>query len=439
MTMTHSLSKSNSLNIDFQNYFSASRRRILASISILLFSFAIIVPGANAQDDIDGAAIFKKTCTQCHTIGKGKLTGPDLKDAHKRVPQPHEEWMVPWIQNSQAVIKAGDAYAIKIFEEYNKTLMTTNPLSDEEALAVIQYIVEESAKETTTAGAVADNPYEPAPEEEPDNTSDYILLAFGAIFLTLIFILGSVGKSLKRLVAERQGSPEPIELSAIGSLKQWMGSNKRVVAVIIIVLIAYGSKQGWNAMLYLDVQQGYEPEQPIWFSHKVHAGTNGINCVYCHSGAEKGKTAGIPSANVCMNCHKAIKDGTFTGDKEIPKIYAALDYDVEKQTYGENTTPINWIRVHSLADFAYFNHSQHVVVGQVECQTCHGPVEEMHVMRQESMLTMGWCIDCHRKTEVKMEGNEYYTELHAKLVEKHQGEKITVDKMGGIDCARCHY
>ena len=439
MTMTHRVSKAYSFNIHSQRVRSRFWQRVISSIFFLLFSFAIIIPQANAQDDIDGAALFKKICTQCHTIGKGKLTGPDLKDAHKRVPQPFEEWMIPWIQNSQAVIKAGDSYAIKIFEEYNKTLMTANPLSDEEALAVIQYIVEESAKEETTAGAATDNPYEPAPEEEADNTSDYILLAFGVIFLTLIFILGSVGKSLKRLVAEKKDLPEPIELSAIAGLKQWMGNNKRIVAVIVIVLLGYGSKEGWNSLLYLDVQQGYEPEQPIWFSHKIHAGTNGINCVYCHSGAEKGKTAGIPSANVCMNCHKAIKDGTFTGDKEIPKIYAALDYDVEKETYGENTSPINWIRVHNLSDLAYFNHSQHVVVGEVECQTCHGPVEDMHVMRQESMLTMGWCVDCHRKTEVKMEGNEYYTELHAKLVEKHNGEKITVDKMGGIDCARCHY
>jgi len=405
----------------------------------LFFCFAITVPKANAQDEIDGSAIFKKVCTQCHTIGKGRLTGPDLKDVHKRVPS--EEWMVPWIRNSQEVIKSGDEYANKIYEENNKTQMTANTLSDEEIWAVINYIKEESAKEITAAGggALSDNPYEPAPPPETDMTTTYILLALATVFLALIYVLGSVKRSLKRLVAEKKELPEPIELSLMQGLKIWMAGNKRTVALIILVLFAVGGKYSWDWMLDMDIEQGYEPEQPIWFSHKVHAGDNAISCVYCHSGAEKSKTAGIPSANVCMNCHKAIKDGTFSGTKEISKIYAALDFDPEKQTYGDNTKPIEWVRIHNLSDLAYFNHSQHVVVGKIECQTCHGPVEEMHVMRQESMLTMGWCIDCHRKTEVKMEGNEYYTELHAKLSAKHEGEKITVDKMGGIDCARCHY
>jgi cytochrome c2 len=414
-------------------------KSIAQSVVAIGLLIAISVPVSFAQDDIDGEGLFKKLCTQCHTIGKGKLIGPDLLDAHKRVPS--EEWMVPWIQNSQAVIKSGDEYGVKIFEEYNKTVMTANAVSDDEALAIIAYMKEEGAKsaEMVASSGPANNPYLPPVEEKADNTQLYILITFAAIFFVVIAVLRRVNRSLKQLIAEKNKLPAPASHGLIGGIMVWMGGNKRLVALGIIALLAYGAKASWDWMLFVDVEQGYEPEQPIWFSHQVHAGENGINCVYCHSSAEKGKTAGIPSANVCMNCHKAVKEGEYSGTQEIAKIYEALDYDPEKQTYGDNPKPIEWVRIHNLPDLSYFNHSQHVVVGDIECQTCHGPVEEMHVMRQESMLTMGWCVDCHRKTEVKMEGNPYYDDLHAKLMEKHPGEKITVDKMGGIDCARCHY
>jgi len=276
-------------------------------------------------------------------------------------------------------------------------------------------------------------------QAEDDNTALYILFGLGLLFFILINVLGGVKKSLRKLVAEKKGLPEPLELSVLESIKVWMAGHKRWVALGVIVLLVIGSKAGWDGMMAIGVNQGYEPDQPIWFSHKIHAGENAINCVYCHSGAEKSKTAGIPSLNVCMNCHKYIKEGTLTGTEEIAKIYAALDYDPETQAYGENPLPIKWIRIHNLSDLAYFNHSQHVKVGKIECQKCHGPVEEMHVMRQESPLTMGWCIDCHRNTEVKMKGNPYYDELYARLSEKYHTEKITVAKMGGIDCVRCHY
>ena len=192
-------------------------------------------------------------------------------------------------------------------------------------------------------------------------------------------------------------------------------------------------------MKEIGVYTGYQPAQPINFSHKIHAGKNAINCQYCHSGVEKSKTAGVPSANVCMNCHKFIQEGPVTGKTEIAKIYAALDYDVEKGTYGPNQKPIKWVKVHALPDHVFFSHQQHVKVGQQDCANCHGKIAEMDTVKQVSPLTMGWCIDCHRKTEVKMEGNEYYKELHAKLKEKYKGQAITVAAMGGIECSKCHY
>ena len=194
-------------------------------------------------------------------------------------------------------------------------------------------------------------------------------------------------------------------------------------------------------MLGVGVYTNYMPEQPIAFSHKVHAGENGVDCNYCHSSARKSKHSGIPSANVCMNCHTYINEGKITGTTEISKIYDAVGFDPDSKTYieGYEQKPIKWVRIHNLPDLSYFNHSQHVVAGKVECQTCHGPVEEMEVLYQHASLTMGWCIDCHRETEVAMEGNEYYTELHDQLKEKYKGEKITVDKIGGIECGKCHY
>ena len=179
---------------------------------------------------------------------------------------------------------------------------------------------------------------------------------------------------------------------------------------------------------------------PIAFSHKIHAGDNAINCQYCHSSAAKGKTAGIPTANVCMNCHKAIKTGTLTGTTEISKIYTALDYNPETGVYGKNQKPIIWTRVHNLPDFAYFNHSQHVKVGGVDCAACHGKMDTVTVANQASPLTMGWCIDCHRRTPVKMDGNDYYKDWHKKFTEKHGKDfQPTVANIGGTECGRCHY
>ena len=213
-----------------------------------------------------------------------------------------------------------------------------------------------------------------------------------------------------------------------------------MIAVALVIGAVWGSIEGWNALAGIGISQGYKPEQPIKFSHKLHAGQNGISCVYCHSGALKSKHANIPSVNVCMNCHKYVQEGPVYGKEEISKIYAALDYDPDTQEYGPNQKPVQWIRIHNLPDLAYLNHAQLFVVGKIECQTFHGPIEQMEVVEQHSPLTMGWCIECHRETEVCMEGNEYYTGLHEKLKEKYGADsKITVEHIGGLECARCHY
>jgi hypothetical protein len=173
------------------------------------------------------------------------------------------------------------------------------------------------------------------------------------------------------------------------------------------------------------LHKGYQPVQPIAFSHKLHAGQYKIACQYCHVGVEKGKSATIPSTNICMNCHNYIQEGSRYGTKEIAKILESW----------ETGKPIEWVRIHNLPDLVYFNHAQHVKVGGIACQTCHGPVEEMEEVYQYSDLSMGWCINCHRQTKVDLTANPYYERLHQALKEK----TVTVEQIGGLECSKCHY
>ena len=203
--------------------------------------------------------------------------------------------------------------------------------------------------------------------------------------------------------------------------------------------------------MQVGVDQGYMPVQPIHYSHRIHAGDNEIDCKYCHSSARVSKQSGIPSLNVCMNCHKTIStvaDETLAEgkseygvdyNKEIQKLYKAVGWDEANQQYTGETEPVKWVRIHNLPDFAYFNHSQHVTVGGIECQKCHGPVEEMEIMYQDAPLTMGWCINCHRETNVKVEGNAYYEKIHEELSKKYGVDKLTAAQMGGLECGKCHY
>ncbi len=408
--------------------------RSLWILSISFFTVLFLGTSGHASAQ-DGAQLFKTNCASCHSLGTNKLTGPGLEGVTKRVPP--GDWINKWIKNSDALIKAGDPYAVKIFEEYNRMPMTvfTN-LSDAEISAIVKYISAPPKKEEKKDGAPAAGAE--AGEKEGDNFT--MLLIIVTILAGLYFVLRGIKKSLESTADEKFGREPRPDYSGFAGAKLWAMSHKKHVAVIVLVLVAWGSKAGWDALAGIGIYQGYEPAQPIKFSHKIHAGENQISCVYCHAGAEKGKTAGVPSPNVCMNCHKGIQSGAQTGTEEIAKIYKALDYDPNTQKYGPNPKPIEWIRVHNLPDLAYFNHAQHVTVGKVECQKCHGPVQEMEVLKQHEMLTMGWCINCHRETEVtQFKSNPYYADLHKKFAEKFKGQKITVDKIGGIECARCHY
>ena len=213
-----------------------------------------------------------------------------------------------------------------------------------------------------------------------------------------------------------------------------------IAGAVMLFLGAFGYKFG---MEEVGVQQGYAPTQPINFSHKIHAGQYEMDCKYCHSTVEKSKSASIPSLNTCMNCHKYVKASEKYNGKtspEIQKIYNAIGYDGDNMEYieGYEQKPIEWVRIHNLPDLSYFNHSQHVVVGKVECQTCHGPIQEMDKVYQFSNLQMGWCIDCHRERGIDSENNDYYEEAHKNMLAEGK-DYITVAENGGLECSKCHY
>jgi len=412
---------------------------------------------ASAGDAVKGKALFNQNCAACHSL-KRKMTGPNLYKVEARLAEDEgldKEWIYAWTKNSAGLIKSGDSYANKIYAEYNQSAMTAFPtLTNEDIDNILAYTAAEPVK--PKAGGAA--PLASGGGGESGMSNNIILAALVLVFALLVFMLFSVNKVLRKVMeangvaVEKEAAEERIPI--------WIAfaKNQFLVLVTTIFLLLGSAYFAYGWMMQVGIDQGYAPIQPIHYSHKVHAGDNKIECKYCHSSARVSKTSGIPSLNVCMNCHKTISeyagnpDGSgpsqedlsngYTNEfytKEIKKLYAAVGWDEENQKYTGETKPVEWVRIHNLPDFAYFNHSQHVEVGQIECQTCHGPVEEMEIMEQFAPLTMGWCINCHRETNVKVEGNEYYAKIHEELSKKYGVENLTAAQMGGLECGKCHY
>jgi mono/diheme cytochrome c family protein len=400
----------------------------LILVLVLAFAPTTII---SADDVKAGEKIFKQNCTACHMMTSTRLVGPGLEGVTDKY---EKEWLIKWIRNSQQLIKSGDERAIAIYEEYNKVAMASFDFSDEEFSDLLAYLAAPPVEEivaTTTGSEVVDNGI------SIGLSMSTILIIVILILIVTVFILVSVKNSLKTALNQQT---ETIPQTFSGLFKSFISNNINLIFLGFVIAIVV-VKLTYDGLMGVGVTTNYQPTQPIAFSHKIHAGLNGVDCNYCHTSARKSKHSGIPAANVCMNCHTYINEGSISGTTEIQKIYDAIGFDPSSRTYIEGYTqkPIEWVRIHNLPDHAYFNHSQHVVAGGIECNDCHGPVEEMDVLYQHSELTMGWCIDCHRETEVKMEGNNYYTHLHEQLKEKYKGEKITVDKIGGLECAKCHY
>ncbi len=405
------------------------------AISSLAFLFFFTLNLSAQGDAANGKKLFNANCAACHKLDK-KLIGPGLIES---VGKRSNEWLKAWIKDNAAFQKV-DADA-KEAAEYSPTAMTAFPqLSDQDIDDIIAYV--KKPKEVPTAGvsggAVA------IQSSQADNTLVYIL---GAIMLVMLLMLFNLYRTVNEL---KGNAPKRLSLSeqADGVWEAFKG-NKFLHFLLVIFFLLSTAFFGFGWLSTVGVDKGYQPIQPIEFSHKIHAGDNKIDCQYCHSSAKHSKMSGIPSGNVCMNCHKSIAevaDNTVLGekgkeylDKEIQKLYKAVGWDSENLQYTGETMPIEWIRIHNLPDFAYFNHSQHVTVAGIKCQKCHGPVEEMDEVYQYSPLTMEWCIDCHRETEVDMTENGYYKKIHEQLAKKFGVEKVTEAQMGGMECGKCHY
>jgi len=392
-------------------------------------------------DAAKGEALFKAKCTSCHKI-ESRMTGPALGPTITS--ETDDKWLTKWIQNNQALISSGDKKANDILKEYNGASMTVfADLSDGDVANILAYVRTEwktmqAAPKGATGGTGAT-----AADNGPSDLVIFGLIAVIIIAFIIILVLNKVIGSLERLLLGKQGLlPEEEEAKAGGAeLFKKLIKNKKLVFFFLLCATIAGASWQWTTLWNTNVHTGYQPVQPIKYSHQLHAGVMKIDCQYCHGGAYKSKNATIPSLNVCMNCHKVVK----TESPEIHKIYDALGYDPATAKYDSTKAkPIQWIRVHNLPDLAYFNHSQHVKVGKIKCQTCHGPIETMQEVRQYSPLTMKWCIQCHKRTEVDFskdghKGNAYYDnmiQVHDRL---KRGEKVTAAALGGIECGKCHY
>lgn len=206
----------------------------------------------------------------------------------------------------------------------------------------------------------------------------------------------------------------------------------RIIHIIILIVgIGIHGAFAYEEAVNIGRTQGYAPDQPIKFSHKIHAGDNQIDCRYCHFTADYSLSGGIPSNDLCLNCHGVIRTGTNSGSFEINKIHRA----------AKTGEPVRWVRIHKLPEHSFFSHAQHANVAGIECQKCHGPVEEMHILRQHEDLSMGWCINCHRETAVPFMENDYY-KSYQKLHEQVKSgvlDSITASQLGGLNCMKCHY
>ena len=414
--------------INMTKFIKLSKYPVTIFSSLIIFLFTISI-SASAQNTEEGEKLYKANCTACHHIDN-KLIGPALRGVSDKY---SEEWLIKWIKNSSEMIAAGDPDAIAIWEEYNKSPMTAFPyFSDDDVRNILAYIEQAPEKQAVVATTSVDG----GALIVEDQTSDYLILTIAIVLLLAIAGLWKIKNTLKEVAGEKS---EDLFSSTITLVNAFL-ARKSLVILTVFIILGFGVNSAWNLMLGVGVTKGYAPEQPIAYSHKLHSGINGIDCNYCHHSARHGKSAAIPSANVCMNCHTYINEGP-SGKAEIQKIYDAVGFDPEKGQYidGYEQKPIKWVRIHNLPDHAYFNHSQHVVAGGLECQDCHGAIEEMEVVEQHAELTMGWCIDCHRQTEVKVADNDYYEEMHAKFKENHPGETFNVEAIGGLECGKCHH
>jgi mono/diheme cytochrome c family protein len=453
------------------------QHRFLVSIFAFLFfaqcTFAGVFEGGDATK---GETLFKQNCASCHSVDGSLLAAPSLQGIDSRWAG-KDALIVKWIQNPNGALATGDAYIVGMVAKWKGQfgMMAAQAVSEGDIKDIIAYV-----KTGGSAGGpkASDAPkcltleeIEAAKAELEGDDSGYVWFIIIGLILSIIAVsAANIKKSLATAVNERDGLPAPAERTYMQVAKAWMWTNKKFVSVLGFVIFCYISVVGYKSLMGIGVYQGYTPDQPIWFSHAIHACQNEIDCQYCHSSAAKSKHAGIPSVNVCMNCHKGIKKGAISGTKEISKIYEAIGFDADSSKYidGYAQKPIAWNKVHNLPDHVYFSHQQHVTVGQIDCKQCHGPVQMYSVGHvatpaeinaqedvtgliklEKETLTMGWCLECHNKAGIDPTKSEYYEEMHKRYKSNEVGKRtlseimedgsMTVRENGGWECGKCHY
>ena len=406
-------------------------------------------------DPVKGKQLFNQNCAACHALNR-KMTGPALANVETRLAEEEgldKDWLYRWIRNSAGMIAEGDAYAVSIYNEYNQAAMNAFPtLSDQDIDDILAYTAAPPPAPVAAVATAAGT----AGEDSGGISNDIILGALVLIFGLLVMMLFLVNRTLKRIAEANGLITEKARAEKRTPIWKAFAQNQFLVLVSSIFLLLAAGYYAYGWMMQIGIDQGYAPIQPIHYSHKIHAGENKIECQYCHSSARVSAHSGIPSLDVCMNCHKSIYEYTgspegpsaedlangYTNEfytAEIKKLYKAVGWDEENQQYTGETQPVKWVRIHNLPDLAYFNHAQHVSVGNIECQTCHGPVEEMEIMYQYAPLTMGWCINCHKETNVDVKNNAYYEKIHEELSKKYGVDQLTAAQLGGLECGKCHY
>ncbi|WP_343748887.1 cytochrome c3 family protein [Fluviicola sp.] len=431
-------------------------------------STLFVVGAFDSFAQVDGGALFKAKCATCHQPHKDG-TGPKLFHVREKWASggAKEGSIYQWVAN-WSVAAASDPYAKQV-SETKPTAMNTFPDlagKTKEIDAIFDYIdaQPDPAAAKTGGGDVAGG--DTAEVEEGGLSWVWILM--GVVFVVIIMAVGGVRRQLRNATREHDGQPVNDDLSFGQEFKSWAWKYKRYVGIGGLVIVISLIVSLFLSLYSIGVLEDYHPSQPIEFPHDIHAGKNGIDCKYCHNSAIDGRTAGIPTVNVCMNCHKQINGNTPEQQEKIAKIYAAAGWDPAKQVYTGKTKEIIWNKVHVLPDHVYFNHQQHVVAGGVDCKQCHGdmtkmnetakvqPVTELNKVEgniplTKATLTMGWCIECHAEKEISAgsldsKGNNYYNEIHNRLLKDRklynkflEDKKITVKELGGWECAKCHY
>jgi len=410
-------------------------------LGFLFFSYISI----NAQGAAEGKQLFQQNCQTCHALDKN-LTGPALRGFTARGPWGEKQNIYDWIHNPAAFM-AKDKYTQELKAQYGAIMQAFPQLTNEQIDAIVEYVNTAPPPGDPSTGKTTEQA-----NAEGDSGRNAIIFGVISIVLAIIaLILMQVNNNLKKLSDDKEGIMRPEQVPF------WR--NKVYIALLALLFFIMGGYFVGKGAINLGRQQGYAPSQPIYYSHKVHAGINQINCLYCHGNAWESKHAAIPSLNVCMNCHKAIstyekgpklydEDGReINGTAEIQKLYQYAGFEPGKPWDPSKAKPIEWVKIHNLPDHVYFNHAQHVNAGKVACQTCHGNIQEMDVVHQAAELSMGWCVNCHRESKVNFynggdsTGNKFYS-IYEKFhndIKAGKMDSVTVKDIGGTECVKCHY